>query len=189
VNEISKSELRKQARERRASLGDVAPDAAARVAENFLARIRLPKDAVVAGYIAAYDELDPAELIAALRARGHQMALPRVAKHRAPLEFRLWEKAAVPVKGGYELLQAAPNWPEVRPDVVLVPLLAFDEEGYRIGYGGGYYDRTLHGLRERARVIAVGLGYEGQKVEKMPHDPSDEKLDWLVTEKRVRAFH
>ena len=177
-----KEALRREARARRASLKAAAPDAAKRAAENFLAKLPLQMDSIVAGYIAAHDELDPAELIAALRARGHTLALPRVTAKNEPLAFHLWDKNASAVKGAYGLFEASPDWPLIKPDVLLVPLLAFDDEGYRLGYGGGYYDRTLHAQRGRGAVLAVGLAYEGQRVAHLPSDAKDEKLDWIVTE-------
>ena len=82
---------------------------------------------------------------------------------------------------------------ELVPEVLLVPLLAFDEDGYRLGYGGGFYDRTLAALRARALgtgtgTVAVGLAYEGQAVRSMPRDGSDERLDWIITEARTRRI-
>lgn len=184
----SKEELRQQARVRRAQLKAAAPDAGRRVAENFLAKIPLRKNSVIAGYIAAHDELDPAESIASLRGRGHKLALPRVAAKGVPLAFHLWREDASPVKGAYGLFEAAPDWPLIKPDVLLVPLLAFDEEGYRLGYGGGYYDRSLLALRKTGPLLAVGLAYDGQRVAHIPSDATDEKLDWAVTEKAARKF-
>jgi len=80
---------------------------------------------------------------------------------------------------------AAAKAPEVVPRVVLVPLLAFDRAGYRLGYGGGFYDRTLEALRAKGEVLAVGLGYACQEVAAVPREPTDQRLDWLVTERAV----
>jgi 5-formyltetrahydrofolate cyclo-ligase len=71
---------------------------------------------------------------------------------------------------------------ELRPDVLLVPLLAFDRAGYRLGYGGGYYDRTLRGLRALKPIVAIGVGFAAQEMPKMPRGPDDEPVDWIVTE-------
>lgn len=180
--------LRREARERRATLREAAPHAAKCVAEGFQEKIPLRRDSVIAGYIAAHDELDPAQLIAALRARGHRLALPRVAAKNQPLAFHLWDKNASPVKGAYGLLEASSDWPLIKPDIVLVPLLAFDDEGYRLGYGGGYYDRTLRALREKRAVSAVGLAYEAQRVSALPRDAQDEPLDCVVTESSIYSF-
>ena len=84
-------------------------------------------------------------------------------------------------------MEAAPNWPLVLPDILLVPLLGFDKQGYRLGYGGGFYDRTLRSLRQRESVLAVGIAYAGQEMT-LPHDENDERLDWIVTEKYARKF-
>ena len=185
---LSKSELRQQARERRTALKAAAPDAGRRAAENFLAKIPLEKISVIAGYIAARDELDPAELIEALRARGHIIALPRVTAKDQPLAFHRWDKNAAPVKGAYGLFEAVPDWPRIEPNVLLVPLLAFDVNRYRLGYGGGYYDRSLHALRGNASALAVGLAFAGQEITHIPREAGDEKLDWIVTEKGASKF-
>ncbi|MGQ0742359.1 MAG: 5-formyltetrahydrofolate cyclo-ligase, partial [Alphaproteobacteria bacterium] len=179
---------RRAGRARRAALKAAAPDSAQRVAENFLANIPLQKDWTVAGYIAAHDELDPAELIRDLRNRSHAIALPRVAGKGEPLDFRLWEKDAEPVRGAYGLFEAAPEWRATRPGLVLVPLLAFDAGGHRLGYGGGYYDRTLARMRAGAKIVAVGVAFAGQEVAALPNHGHDQRLDWIVTEKGVRAF-
>jgi 5-formyltetrahydrofolate cyclo-ligase len=78
--------------------------------------------------------------------------------------------------------------PALEPDALLVPLLACDEEGWRVGYGGGFYDRTLRGLRARRAVVAVGVSFNDQFISAVPHGPDDERLDWLLTDKRACAF-
>jgi 5-formyltetrahydrofolate cyclo-ligase len=183
-----KQALRNEARARRAALKAAAPDAAHAIAKNILTSIPLQSDAVVAAYIAARDELDPKELILALRVHGVAIALPRVAAKNAALSFHLWRKNTSPMKGTYELYEAARDWPLARPTIVLVPLLAFDTEGFRLGYGGGYYDRTLSTLRQTGSILAVGVAYNGQEVAHIPRDATDEKLDWIVTEKDARKF-
>jgi 5-formyltetrahydrofolate cyclo-ligase len=184
----TKAALRDEARARRARLESAAPDTAKKIAANFLATIPLPEKSTIAGYIAAHDEIDPAFLIAMLRKRGHAILLPRVAAKDGPLAFHLWRESARAVKGAYGLLEAAPDWPLAQPDIVLVPLLAFDADGFRLGYGGGYYDRSLLALRQTGKVTAVGLAYDGQRIAHIPSDATDEKLDWVVTEKSARKF-
>ncbi len=183
-----KQELRNEARAARAKLKASAPDAARAIAKNFITSIPLLSNVVIAGYIAAHDEIDPRQLVTALRWRGAAIALPRVAAKGGPLAFHRWEQKAAPIIGAYGLFEAAPDWPPIKPSVVLVPLLAFDEDGYRLGYGGGYYDRSLRALRETGSVLAVGLSYEGQEIARIPHEATDEKLDWIVTEKGARKF-
>jgi 5-formyltetrahydrofolate cyclo-ligase len=88
-------------------------------------------------------------------------------------------------RSGLGILAPAATVPEVDPDVLLVPLLAFDRAGYRLGYGAGFYDRTLERLRRSKRVTAIGIGFAGQEVESVPRDRYDQPLDWLVTENFV----
>ena len=78
--------------------------------------------------------------------------------------------------------------PEIVPDVLIVPLLAFDSEGYRLGYGGGFYDRTLHKLRGNGTALAVGVGYAAQHVARVPRDEYDQPLDWIITEKGAHSY-
>jgi 5-formyltetrahydrofolate cyclo-ligase len=180
--------MRQDARARRARFGPAAPQIMHRMAEHFLKEIPLAKDAVVAGYLAINDEADPAPLLEILRARGHRIALPRVVGRGESLRFHYFEPGAALVTGGYGLSEPAADWPEAVPDVLLVPLLAFDETGHRLGYGAGYYDMSLAQLRAQQSILAVGYAYEGQKVSSVPHTDADEKLDWVVTEQGAQRF-
>ena len=85
------------------------------------------------------------------------------------------------------MMEAPPGWPLVVPTVLLIPLLGFDKEGYRLGYGGGFYDRTLRSLRAHMSVLAIGIAFSGQEMV-LPHDEYDERLDWIVTEKTAQNF-
>jgi 5-formyltetrahydrofolate cyclo-ligase len=158
------------------------------MAAHFLGSIPLRMGAVVSAYVAIGDEADPAPLIERLRARRHPIALPRVVRKRERLAFHIYEPGAVLVPGVFGLSQPAANWPEAIPDLLVVPLLAFDASGLRLGYGGGFYDRTLAALRASRNIIAVGYGFSAQEVSEVPHHVNDEPLDWVVTEKGARAF-
>jgi 5-formyltetrahydrofolate cyclo-ligase len=183
-----KQEVRRRALERRAELKQSASELSRRMAEIFLTRIPLPPDAVVSAYVAIGDEADPVPLLEALRARSHAVALPRVAGRGKPLEFHLSETGAKLVPGGFGLSEPACDWPLIEPDVLVVPLLAFDGAGYRIGYGAGFYDRTLARLRASRDVLAVGFGFAAQEFPHVPHDENDQRLDWIVTENGARRF-
>jgi len=186
----SKDTIRKEALERRAKLKGSAAQLSLKLAENFAASVPLRSGAVVSSYYAIGDEADPAALESELRRRGHRIVLPRVAGRNLPLDFHLWEEGAKLVRGGFGLSEPSRDWPILAPDVLIVPLLAFDPEGYRIGYGAGYYDRTIRGLRERKDVIAAGFAFSVQEFEAVPHLEHDERLDWVVTEtgaQRIRA--
>ena len=179
----AKESLRKQALERRAPLKSQVPDLSRALADNFVTRVPIPPGAVVSAYFAIGDEADPAPLIELLRARGHKIVLPRVAGRGKPLDFHLYEEGAKLVPGGFGLSEPARDWPLLDPDVLAVPLLAFDAHGYRIGYGAGFYDRTLQRLRASKTVIAASYCFSIQEFADVPHDENDQRLDWIVTEK------
>ena len=183
-----KQAMREEALARRVALRAATPDAAERMARNFVARIPLPDRAVVSAFVAIGEEADPAPLIGLLRATGHRIALPRVVKKGEKLAFHLYEPGAALIPGVFGLSQPGKDWPEAVPDVLVVPLLAFDSRGMRLGYGGGFYDRTLADLRATRTILAVGFAFAGQEVADVPHRESDEPLDWVVTETGARRF-
>lgn len=137
---------------------------------------------VVAGYWPMGDEIDPRPLLDALAGRGVVVVLPVVTARAQPLLFRQWD-AGDPLEAGlHGTVHPRAEAPERAPDLLLVPLLAFDAQGFRLGYGGGYYDRTLAGLRARAHVTTVGLAFAAQQVQAVPRDHHDQRLDMILTE-------
>jgi 5-formyltetrahydrofolate cyclo-ligase len=178
----SKDTIRKEAMERRAKLERLRIEFSLRVSRNFAASVPIPSGAAVSSYFAIGDEADPAGLESELRRRGHRILLPRVAGRNLPLEFHVWEQGAQLLRGGFGLWEPSRDWPKLAPDVLIVPLLAFDPEGYRVGYGAGYYDRTIRKLRENKKIIAAGFAFSVQEFEAVPHLAHDESLDWVVTE-------
>ena len=177
-----KRRLRAEARTRRAAAAAAAPDAADAVRERLLSAVVLPPAAAVSAYWPMGSELDPRPLMQALDGRGHGLALPVVAGAGRPLVFRAWTPGDPLRPAAFNTREPGPDKAEVTPRVVLVPLLAFDRAGYRLGYGGGFYDRTLAGLRAAGTALAVGLAFAGQEVESVPRDVNDRRLDWIVTE-------
>jgi 5-formyltetrahydrofolate cyclo-ligase len=180
----NKADLRRKARAHRATL--TRSDYAGAIAR-YASDLDLVPGAVVAGYFPFRDEADPRALMAALSAKGHQLALP-VVESGLPLVFRAWKMgdamhANADAYGIPEPLAAAPA---VVPALVLVPLLAFDADGHRLGYGGGYYDRTLDALKG---VPAVGIAYAGQEVPLLPREGHDHPLDAVITENGLVRFH
>ena len=136
---------------------------------------------VVSAYYPMAGEIWPLRLMAALKAKGHALALPVMQGKSDPLLFRAWAPGDELIAGVWGIRQPAPSQPVVLPDILLVPLLAFDIQGYRLGYGGGYFDRTLHDLRRRKPILAVGLGLDELEVDAVPHLDYDERLDWILT--------
>ncbi len=182
-----KQELRARSRALRHGVFEARgePDAE-RVAANFLAAKEEmgvpPPGAVVAGYWPMGSELDARPLLHQLRAEGYVCALPVVAERNKPLIFRRWRPGMALQKGSLGTRHPATSARTLIPDLLLAPLLAFDGDGYRLGYGGGFYDRTLVELRRRGTVLAVGIAFSIQRVERLPRDNFDQPLDWIVTE-------
>lgn len=137
---------------------------------------------VVAGYWPMGDEIDPRPLMECLAGRGCPLVLPVVTARGRPLSFRRWDVGDLLEDGPHGTLHPLADAPELVPDILLVPLLAFDAGGYRLGYGGGYYDRTLAGLRAQGRVTAIGLAFAAQRVAAVPRDHHDQPLDLVLTE-------
>jgi 5-formyltetrahydrofolate cyclo-ligase len=179
-----KQQLREAAHARRAGLARACPDFAARIA-SYTDDLDVAPGATLSFYWPMGDEADPRVLATRLAARGHALALPVVAKKGAPLVFRLWREGDPLVVHAFGMHEPAPTAPEVTPDVLLVPLLAFDARGHRLGYGGGFYDRTLASL---AAKLAIGVAYAGQETGTLPIHERDHPLDMVVTELGVRRF-
>ncbi len=181
----SKNDLRTAARARRAELARAAPDFAPRLAAHAGA-LDIPDGSLVAAYVAMGDEADPHLLLQQLASRNCTVALPRVVEKKQPLAFHHREPGRELVRSAFGVLEPSPDWPFAQPTIFLVPLLAFDARGTRLGYGGGFYDRTLAAL---PRARAIGVAYAGQEVPSLPRQAHDHPLEAVVTENGVRRFH
>jgi 5-formyltetrahydrofolate cyclo-ligase len=161
-------------------------------ADGLLATLRrerpIETPAVVSGFWPIKEEIDIRSLMIELSNQGCQLALPVVQGKGLPLVFRAWRPGDPLEAGVFGTLQPSAKREVMEPDALIVPLLACDEEGWRLGYGGGFYDRTLAGLRAKKVITAVGVGFNDQLVPQVPHGPSDQRLDWLLTDKRACAF-
>jgi 5-formyltetrahydrofolate cyclo-ligase len=184
---MSKGDLRAAARAERGRFSRETPDYAAAVAR-FAVDIALDCDVIVGSYWPIGSEADPRMLARALAARGHGIVLPCVVEVARALVFRPWREGEPLQTNIHGALEPLADKPQHVPAAILVPLLAFDKGGFRLGYGGGYYDRTLAGLRARGHVLAIGIAYGGQETESLPREPHDQPLDMIVTEKGVRRF-
>ncbi|MCG8443970.1 MAG: 5-formyltetrahydrofolate cyclo-ligase [Caulobacterales bacterium] len=137
---------------------------------------------VVAGYAPIHQEIEPGGVMARLRKPGVQLCLPAVTEKGGALAFRAWEFGAALQRDATGVPTPPASAEEVTPDLVLVPCLAFDHDGGRLGYGGGYYDRTLARLREAGAVTAIACAYEVQRVDAVPRGAHDQRVDWIITE-------
>ena len=155
------------------------PDAAERLAARFHIKLFKRYGPVVSGYLPIGDELDPGPLLERLEAEGATIVLPRV-EPSGQLTFRRSDPKTLE-KGPFGLTQPSPAAEEVRPNLVLAPLLAFDLRGRRLGYGKGYYDRAITKLRASGRVFYLGLAYAQQQADVVPHEAHDVLLDWVET--------
>lgn len=179
VLQAAKAAARKLARSKRAGLANA--EAPARLAEALLAHYPPPAGAIIAGYWPMGDEMDPRPLMLALATRGHALALPVTPPRGQPLAFRAWAPGTA-LRAGPMGTSEPVAGEELRPDILLVPLLAFDRTGRRLGYGGGYYDRTLAAL---PGAKAIGIAYAGQEMPEVPAGPQDFRLPLIATEAGV----
>ena len=182
----SKAEARGTARIARAAAFAAAPDAGIPVRDRFMADllplIGFQSGACVAAYMPVRDELDARPLLQSLMERGMVAAMPCVVGEGMPLLFRRWNPDAALVSRPFGLLEPSDDASIAEPDLLLVPLLAFDRSGHRLGYGRGYYDRTLAAFRALRSIVAVGLAFAAQEVLSLPAGIHDQRLDWIVTE-------
>ena len=143
----------------------------------------VPSGAVVGGFWPMAHEIDILPLLHGLHERGHRLCLPETTKPGTALVFREWRPGAAMVRGRYNTLH--PAGAEMVPDFLLIPLLAFDAQGHRLGYGGGYYDRTLAGLPDAFRL---GCAFAAQEVGDVPAEATDLPLQAVATENGIKYF-
>jgi len=183
---VTKAQLRETALARRAGLTpDARAEASRAAATNAAALPAIAGAAVLAAFWPIRDEIDPRPLLNHLAARGVVLALPVVTRRGTPLLFRRWAPGGPLVSRPFGLSEPPDDAPIVTPDVLLVPLAAFDRSGGRIGYGAGHYDATLRALRAARPVHAVGYAFAVQEVDRVPAEAHDEPLDAVVTDKGV----
>lgn len=179
-----KAQARKAARKVRAAI--LHEDKSSRLIDNW--PIQEFRDAKIASFWPIKDEIDPRPLSEYLIEQGHELGLPAIIKEAHPLEFRQWDPSTPLIEGPFKTREPSRMSPVIIPDVVLVPLLAFTRKGERLGYGGGFYDRTLSELREIKSICACGVAFSGQETTQIPTNNFDQKLDAILTESFFQRF-
>ena len=183
--EVSKAELRRDALASRDAMpGEVRAAAAEQLASRPFP-VPVPHGARVSGFFPMRSEINPMPLMRRLAERGARLALPVVVGRGHPLLFRAWAFGDPLGSGAWGIREPLPEAQEVLPDVVLVPLAAFDRTGHRIGYGAGYYDLTLRRLRAMKPVTALGIAFAAQEIAAVPASASDARLDLVLTEREI----
>jgi len=183
-----KADLRRAALARR----DALPPAERMAAAFAIAERGLPVEVrprtVVSGFSPLKSEINPLPLLRRLADAGASLALPVVVGRGKPLVMRAWSFGAPLVSGVWGIREPPADAPEVFPDILIVPLLAFDRRGHRIGYGAGYYDMTILRLRAMKPVTAIGVAFAMQEIAAAPATPRDARLDLVLTERETIDF-
>jgi 5-formyltetrahydrofolate cyclo-ligase len=186
--ESRKAELRREAIARRDALPAAERAAAAAAIAARPLPVAVSPGAVVSGFSPLKSEINPVPLMRAFAAAGARLALPVVAGKGHPLTMRSWNFGEPLDSGVWGIREPKPEAPEVFPDILIVPLLAFDRAGHRVGYGAGYYDMTIARLRSMKPVIAIGIAYAAQEIAAVPATPRDAPLDLVLTERETIGF-
>ncbi len=180
-----KADLRREALARR----DALPASERAAAAEAIAARGLPlavnPGSIVSGFMPMKTEINPVPLLRRLADAGAKLALPVVVGRGKPLLFRAWAFGDALDTGIWGIREPKPEAPEVEPDILIVPLAAFDRGGHRIGYGAGYYDMTITRLRGLKPITAIGLAFAAQEIPAVPATPRDARLDLVLTEREV----
>lgn len=177
-----KAAARKAAFARRKAAHDAgAANAAERAAARFLEALRVSPGEVVAGYRPIRTEIDPTPLMLRLLALGADLCTPVIIGAGQPLEFHRWRPDVAMIEGAFGAMIPC-DQPALEPTLLIAPLVAFDREGWRLGYGGGFYDRSLAALDARRPTRAVGFAFAAQELDAVPREPTDRRLDLMITE-------
>lgn len=187
MTNIPKSQLRTELHQRRDNYkknNDLKTTGQA-LLNNLVSAAIIPPDAIIGSYWPVKSEADVRPLLSYLYEQGHVCALPVFQAPKKPLLFREWRPGNLLVSGIYNILTPDEGAQLVTPTVLFVPILGFDMQGHRLGHGEGYYDRTLENLRAHHHIIAIGIAFDCQEVEEIPHHEHDEPMNYIVTPTRV----
>lgn len=185
-----KNDLRAQALRNRAVLG-LDPSGLEKICNHFFENIPLRGDEIIGGYCPKDRELDVTMLLDTLLEKKFKVALPVVEKGNRLLKFAAWDHQTPLVTGAFGIMQPqiTAETQFLEPDIFLVPLLAFDRSGGRLGFGGGYYDTTLAHYKAQKNILTVGIGYAEQAcLFNLPAEEHDMKMDWVITQQQAHEF-
>lgn len=183
-----KNSIRQNAKKFRDQL-EVSPDWAIEAAENFLNAVKVPDGAFVSAYYPIGSEIDPSPIVETLWERGITVCLPCIIQGQRALEFVKWDRSTSLNEAKFGTSEPHVKDEFLKPDILIVPLLAFDQRGNRMGYGQGHYDETIRILKQQKDILTVGLAYAEQAVLlALPTEPHDQKLDMVITPQRVFDF-
>jgi 5-formyltetrahydrofolate cyclo-ligase len=181
----AKAELRRESLARREALPVAARVAAAEAVAARGLPVEVGAGICVSGYSPLKSEISPVPLMRQVANAGATLGLPVIAGRGNPLTMRAWVFGQPLGSGQWGIREPKPEAPEVFPDILIVPLVAFDRSGYRLGYGAGYYDMTIARLRGMKPVVAIGIAFAAQEVPAVPKTPHDQKLDLVLTEREI----
>jgi len=179
---------RKEAKQRRALAYQCQTNAGQKACDIWCSQVDLPPKQIISIYWPLGDELDPLPLLTQLHTLGHAMVLPVMLGAGKPLVFKRWQPGDQLQGAGFGTKEPLDDQPQLDPDVILAPLLAFDLQGYRLGYGGGFYDRTLGQLRQHKQVKVFGLAFAEQEVDLVVKGEYDQALDGVLTPAALTRF-
>ncbi len=186
---VLKAVLRREALARRKSVHAVRHAGASADLARRIASELSTQGKIIAGYWPLGTEIDCVPALATLKAAGIEVALPVVAGQGQVLIFRSWAPGDILEAGPFGTMHPAQRASLVVPDIMLLPLMAFDSTGHRLGYGAGYYDRTVAALRRDRQVVIIGLAYDEQQIDTLPADSHDQKMDAVITDQRMLWFN
>ncbi len=180
--------LRAEALARRDALPAATRAAAAETIAARSIPVHIERGMIVSGFSPMKSEINPVPLMRKLADAGARLALPAIAGRGKPLIMRAWGFGEPLASGQWGIREPTTEAPEVAPDIVIVPLAAFDRAGHRIGYGAGYYDMTINALRAGKAVTAIGIAFAAQEIPHVPATEHDERLDLVLTENETIDF-
>jgi 5-formyltetrahydrofolate cyclo-ligase len=183
-----KAELRAEALHRRDALPAAMRAGAAEQIATRAFPLPIAKGTIVAGFMPMKTEINPLPLMRKLAEAGAQLALPAIAGRGQPLVMRAYAFGDELARGQWGIREPKPDAAQVDPDILIVPLAAFDRRGHRIGYGAGYYDMIIKALRAKKDITAVGIAFAAQEIREVPATPRDERLDFVLTERETIDF-